>query len=70
MYCDTDSVIFIRKGNDPPKAKTEDYMSDVTDELDEYGSRCFVEEFVSGGPKSIRFRYFASRLENVKQSVK
>jgi len=52
--CDTDSVIFIQKDNDPQKIKTRDYLDELTDELEEYGSCCFVDEFVSGGPKKLR----------------
>ena len=58
MYCDTDSVIFIQKDNDPAKFKTGDYLSDLTDYLEEYGSCSFVEEFVSGGPKNYAFLLF------------
>jgi len=58
LYCDTDSVIFIQKDNDPAKFKTGDYLSDLTDYLEEYGSCSFVEEFVSGGPKNYAFLLF------------
>jgi hypothetical protein len=34
LYCDTDSVIFIQKDNDPPKVETGDYLGDLTDELE------------------------------------
>ena len=33
LYCDTDSVIFIQKDNDPPKFETGDYLGDLTDVL-------------------------------------
>ena len=68
LYSDTESVIFVQKDNDPEKWKR-DYLGDLTDEL-EYGSGSFIQEFVSGGPKSMRFRYFEPRLENVQQNVK
>jgi len=45
LYCDTDSVIFIQKDNGSRKVKTGDYLGDLTDELEEYGSCSFVEEF-------------------------
>jgi len=41
-----------------PKVKTGDYLGDLTDELEEYGSYSFVEEFVSGGPKNYAFSVF------------
>jgi len=31
---------------------TRDYLSDLTDELEEFGSGSYIEEFVSGGPKT------------------
>ena len=33
-------------------------MGELTDELEEYGSCFFVEEFVSGGPKNYAFSVF------------
>ena len=70
LYCDRDSVIFIQNDKDPPKDKTGDYLGDVKDELEEYGSCSFLEEFVSGRLKNYAFRYFALRPENVQQSAK
>ena len=58
LYCDTDSVIFVHKNNDPPKVKAGDYLGDLTDELEEYGSHSFIEEFVSGGPTNYAFSVF------------
>jgi len=58
LYCDTDSVIVIQKDNDPQKVKTGDYLGDLTDELEEYGSCSFVDKFVSGGPKNYAFSVF------------
>ena len=51
-------VIFIQKDNVPPNVKTADYLDDLTDESEEYGSGSFVEEFVSGGPKNYAFTVF------------
>ena len=58
LYCDTDSVIFFQKDNDSPKVKTGDYLGDLTDELEEYGSSSFIKEFVPGGPKNLAFSVF------------
>jgi len=71
MFCDviqTRSSSFRKKIT--PKFKTGDYLGDLTDEFEEYGSYSFVEEFVSGGPKTMRFRYFAARPRNVQQNAK
>ena len=37
---------------------TGDYLGDLTDELEEFGSGFFIEEFVSGGPKNYAFMVF------------
>jgi hypothetical protein len=58
LYCDTDSVVYVQKDNDPPKVKTGDYLGDLTNELDEYGPGSFIQEFVSGGPKNYAFLVF------------
>ena len=58
MYCDSDSFIFIQKDNDPQKFQTGDYLGDLTYELEEFGCRSFVEEFVSGDPKNYAFSVF------------
>jgi len=38
--------------------KKEDYLGDLTDDLEEYRSGSFVEEFVSGGSKYYAFSVF------------
>jgi len=58
LYCDRDSAILIQKDNNLQNVKREDYLDDFTDELKEYGSCSFVEEFVSGGPKNYTFSVF------------
>jgi hypothetical protein len=58
LYCDTDSVIYIQKVNETPKGKKVDYLVDLTDELWEFGSGSYIEEFVSGGPKNYAFSVF------------
>jgi len=52
LYCDTDSVVYVQKVDEPPKVTIWDYLVDLTNELDEFGSGSFVDEFVSGGPKN------------------
>ena len=58
LYCDTDSVVCVQKDNDPPKVKTGDYLGDLTNELEEYGSGSFIQQFVSGGTKNYAFSFF------------
>jgi len=58
LYCDADSVIFVQRDNDPPKVKTGDYLGNLTDELEEYSSGSFIQEFVSGDPKNYAFAVF------------
>ena len=58
LYCDTNSVIFIQKVDEPPKVKTGEYLGHLTDDLEEFGSGSFIEEFVSGGPKNYAFSVF------------
>ena len=70
LYCDTDSVIYIRNGNKLRRVKTGDYLGDLTDELKEYDAGSYIEEFVWGGPKSMRFLSFALPRENEQRNVK
>ena len=45
--------------NKPPKVETGYYLGDPTDELEEFGSGSYIEEFVSGGPKNYAFSVFS-----------
>ena len=51
LYCDTDSVIFIRPRDDAALVQTGDCLGAMTSELK---PRQFISELVSGGPKSTR----------------
>jgi len=55
LYCDTDWVIHIQNVDEPPKVDTGDYLGDLTDELEEFGSGSYIEEFVSRGTKNYAF---------------
>jgi hypothetical protein len=44
LYHDTDSVMLT--------VKKDDYLGDLTDELESYGRRSYIDEYVSGGPKN------------------
>ena len=61
LYGCNDPVVFLQKDNNPPKVKTGDYLRDLTNELEEYGSGSFIQEFVSGGPKNCAFSVFCPR---------
>jgi len=56
--------------DEPPKVETWDYLGDLTDELEEFGSGSYIEEFVSGGTKTMHFLYFAPRQENIQLNTK
>jgi hypothetical protein len=58
LYCDTDSDIYVQKVGEPPKVVTGDYLGDLTNELEEFGSGSFIQEFVSSGPKNYAFSVF------------
>jgi hypothetical protein len=46
------------KEDEPQRVRTGDYLDDLTDELEEFGSGSYIEEFVSGGPKNHAFSVF------------
>jgi hypothetical protein len=48
LYCDTDSVVYVQKTAEPPKIPIGDYLGDVTNELQKYGSDSYIDEFVCG----------------------
>ncbi|KAL6417053.1 hypothetical protein ACFW04_013026 [Cataglyphis niger] len=52
LYYDTDSCIYVSTG-DPNEyePRTGNFLGDMTDELESYGSGSYIEAFVSGGPK-------------------
>jgi len=72
LYCDTDSVIYIQNVDELPKVETADYLGDLIDELKEFGSGSYNEEFVSGGPKNYAFCVFSpsTRKRTTKFKVK
>jgi hypothetical protein len=52
LYCDRLGNLYAEIGK-TPKVITGVYPSDVTDELEEFGSGPYVEEFVSRGPQTL-----------------
>ena len=53
LYCDTDSVIYVASTAEPPSIECGDRLGDMTNEL---GSREYIDEFVSGGPKNYAYK--------------
>jgi len=54
LYYDTDSVLFWRKLTDP-QVDCGDYLGELTDEIEKYGSSARCIKFVSLGPKNYAF---------------
>jgi len=52
IYCDTNSVIYIKPKDEPNLIETGDKLGDMTSEL---RSTEYVSEFVSGGPKNYAY---------------
>ena len=44
--------------DEPPKVETLYYLGDLTDELEDFRSVSYIEEFVLGGPKNYAFSVF------------
>ena len=54
------------------KVETRDFLSEITDELEEFGYGSYIEEFESGGPKNYAFSVFSpsTRKPKIKCKVK
>ena len=70
LYSDTDSVIYIRIVDEPPKVETMYYLGELTDELEDLGSGSYIEEFVLGGLNIKYFLYLAALQESVQPNAK
>jgi len=55
LYCDTKSVFFIHNVDDPPRVRTGNYLGHLSDEMEEFASGSFIQEFVSCDPKNYAF---------------
>lgn len=64
LYYDTDSVFFVENGNDSGLALG-DYLGDLTDELQEFGEQCYINEVVFTSEKSYAFTVMNSDDEMV-----
>ena len=71
LYYDTDSIIYISNKceYDPP---TGNCIGDMTDELEEFGTGSYINEFVSGGPKNYAYKIWSTKeqMEKVVCKVK
>lgn len=67
LYYDTDSVIYVSKNNDPD-ISTGQFIGDMTDELESYGSNSYITKFVSGGPKNYAFKVHSTK-SNLEETV-
>jgi hypothetical protein len=47
-----------------------DYLNDLADDLEDFGSVSFIDEIVSGGPKNYAFSVICPRRVNVQLYVK
>ena len=52
-YCDTDSVVFVQKTDEPPLIECGDALGDMTSEPK---AKEYISEFVSGGPKNYAYK--------------
>ena len=48
LCCDTDSFIFIQYVGEPQNVRKVDYLGHLTDEMEEFRSGPFIQEFVLG----------------------
>ena len=72
LYCDTDSVMFSQDVDEHRIVRTGDYQSHLTDEMDEFGSIYFIQQFVSSEAKNYAFSVFCSltRKRTTKSKMK
>jgi hypothetical protein len=62
--------VYVQKTAEHPKIPIGDYLGDLTNELQEYGSDSYIDEFVSGGPKNYAFRLSAFQPVSVHINVR
>ena len=56
--------------DEPPKFETEYYVGDFTDELEEFDSVSYIEEFVSGGPINYAISVFSPTTGSLQPDAK
>lgn len=62
FYYDTDSVIYVSRPDESDIA-TGQFVGDMTDELENYGSGSYIKKFVSGRPKNYSFRIYSTKKQ-------
>ncbi|KAG5862844.1 hypothetical protein JTB14_020294 [Gonioctena quinquepunctata] len=69
LYYDTDSVIYISRDGewDVP---TGDFLGEMRDELDSYGTGSYITEFVSGSPKNYAYTVYSPTKNEYNQVCK
>ncbi|KAG5868585.1 hypothetical protein JTB14_011269 [Gonioctena quinquepunctata] len=69
LYYDTNSVIYISRDGewDVP---TGDFLGEMTDELDSYGTGSYITEFVSGGSKNYAYTVYSPTKNEYNQVCK
>jgi len=67
LYCDTDSVLFVQPIDEPALVETGYNLGAMTSELRPFE---FIEEYVSGGQKTMSTRQSILRQESERQCVK
>lgn len=61
LYFDTDSILFVDQIGSSSCPPTGEFVGDMTDELECYGSGSFITEFVCGGPKNYAYKVFSTK---------
>ncbi|KAL6416990.1 hypothetical protein ACFW04_013047 [Cataglyphis niger] len=71
LYYDTDSCIYVSTG-DPNEyePRTGNFLGDMTDELESYGSGSYIEAFVSGGPKFYAYILKRQKMRRTTKKLK
>jgi len=61
LYCETNSVIYTQKVGKSQKVKTGDYLGDLADELEDFGSASMPKSLCRVAAKTMRFCLFAPK---------
>ncbi|KAG5900435.1 hypothetical protein JTB14_029321 [Gonioctena quinquepunctata] len=69
LYYDTDSIIYI-SGEGEWNVPTGDFLGEMTDELDSYGTGSYMTELVSGGPKNYAYTVYSPTKNEYNQVCK
>ena len=70
LYFDTDSIIYLSCPEDEYMPPIGDFLGDMTDELSDYGSGSYIQEFVAGGPKQYALKIWSTAKQEYCHVVK